>query len=100
MANDTLFDGGNNQSKPDKTEKKKQSSSEVAARYKISPLSLTIFQNDDGYYNAQLQRTYPKDDSGEEFGYTDSLRPRDLRKAARLLQKAADDLEGFEIQSD
>lgn len=99
MAQDTIFDGDSNQGKPSGNAKEKEKSSDVAGRYKISPLSLTIFQNDDGYYNAQLQRTYPKDDSGEEFGYTDSLRPRDLRKAARLLEKAADDLQGFEVQN-
>lgn len=74
--------------------------SRIIKRYKIPPLSLSIFERErdgDTFHTAQLQRAYTQDD-GESFQYTDSLRPRDLRKAARLLEVAADDLEGLEIQ--
>lgn len=74
---------------------------EVAARYKLSPLTLTVFkrENDSGtFYEANMQRTYTRD-NGENFEYTNSLRPRDLRKAARLYEKAADDLQGFMVDS-
>jgi len=76
--------------------------SEIAARYKASPLTLTVFEReyDDGgkSHQCQLQRTYPKDDDGNEFGYTPSMRPRDLRKAARLLKKAADDFDQVRVE--
>jgi hypothetical protein len=79
-------------------EDKGSTKSRVVGRYKISPLTLTVFRREvDGtvYHEANLQRTYPKDDEGSEFGYTSSMRPRDLRKAGRLFEKAADDLQGF-----
>lgn len=78
---------------------KANSDSEVVGRFRASPLTLTVFKrtNDNGeFYSYQLQRTYPKDDNGENFGYTTSLRPRDLRKAARLFEAAADKVDGLE----
>lgn len=93
-----IFDGEEN-----REEQKNEggSASEPVGRYRISPLTLTVFRREvDGntYHEVNLQRTYPKDDEGESFGYTSSMRPRDLRKAARLFERAADDLEGFEKQ--
>jgi len=81
-----------------KSEEQGSGGSEVVGRYKISPLTLTVFKREvDGnvYHETNLQRTYPKDDTGESFGYTESMRPRDLRKAGRLFEKAADDLQNF-----
>jgi hypothetical protein len=96
-SGDTIFGGEENQA--EQKSKESGSESEVVGRYKISPLKLTVFKREvDGnvYHETNLQRTYPKDDEGEEFGYTGSMRPRDLRKAGRLFEKAADDLQGFE----
>ncbi len=96
-AGDTVFDG------EEKSEEQESegSESEVVGRYKISPLTLTVFEREvDGtvYHEVNLQRTYPKDDEASEFGYTESMRPRDLRKAGRLFEKAADDLQGFTME--
>jgi hypothetical protein len=98
---DVLFDGDENVDKPEGQEEKEQgqSGSEVEGKYKISPLTLTVFkretENGNVFRNYNLQRTYPKDDEGESFGYTESLRPRDLRKASRLFELAADDIQGL-----
>lgn len=94
-AGDTIFDSEENQ------EESKTRDSEPVARYKISPLTLTVFRREvDGnvFHETSLQRTYPKDEEAEEFGYTDSLRPRDLRKAGELFRKAANDLQEFELE--
>ena len=98
---DVLF-GGDDVDKPEEQKEEKDragNDSVVEGRYRISPLTLTVFkrttENNGVFRNYQLQRTYPKDDEGEEFGYTESLRPRDLRKAARLFEKAADDIQGL-----
>lgn len=75
--------------------------SEVAARYKASPLTLTVFERetDNGtFHNCQMQRVYTKDD-GDSWEYTESLRPQDLRKAARLMQKAADDFDNVRVET-
>jgi hypothetical protein len=101
---DVLFDGDENVDKPEGQKEKEQgqSGSEVEGKYKISPLTLTVFKREteggNVFRNYQLQRTYPKDDEGSEFGYTESLRPRDLRKASRLFEMAADDIQGLEKQ--
>lgn len=74
--------------------------SRIVRRYRLPPLSVTVFERDhDGtaFRDFSLQRAYPKDDDGEEFGYTTTLRPRDLRKAARLLQAVADRHEGLKV---
>jgi len=79
----------------------KNNDSSVEARYTASPLTLTVFKRETGngvFRNFNLQRTYPKDDRGESFGHTSSLRPRDLRKAASLLRSAADDIEGVSVE--
>ena len=76
---------------------------EVEARYRLSPLTLTVFKRENNgsvFRNYNLQRTYAKDDDGDEFGHTESLRPRDLRKAGRLLVRAADDVEGLEVDTE
>jgi len=102
MSQDTIFDGENEDegvpagsgSKPGK----EKQDSVVEVKYRISPLTLTVFkrETENGTFrNYNLQRTYPKDDEGEEFGYTESLRPRDLRKAGRLFELAADDIQGL-----
>jgi len=95
-SGDKIFDG---EAKSEQTNQESEGSgSEVVGRYKISPLTLTVFKREvDGnvYHETNLQRTYPKDDTGESFGYTESMRPRDLRKAGRLFEKAADDLQNF-----
>jgi len=88
---DSTDDGAESPAKP-------ENDSQVEGRYRLSPLTLTVFrrENDNGVFrNYNLQRTYPKDSDGEEqeFGYTESLRPRDLRKAARLFEYAADDVQ-------
>ena len=105
MADEPLYDqsqkNNNSNQKPTKN-KKQQSNSEVEARIKISPLTLTIFkrQTENGTFrNMQLQRAYTKDD-GENFDYTNQLRPRDLRKASRLLEKAADQLQGLKTETE
>lgn len=72
--------------------------SDVIARVKASPLSVTIFENENGYRNFELQRTYTQDD-GDSFQYTNSLRPQDLRKAARLLEEAADLQEDISVDT-
>jgi len=92
---DVLF-GEEDADKPE--EKTDGNESVVEGRYRISPLTLTVFkrETENGTFrNYQLQRTYPKDDEGSEFGYTESLRPRDLRKASRLYEMAADDIQGL-----
>jgi len=106
MTEDVLFEQGSDVSAESdvKSENEKQSSeSVVEGRYRISPLTLTVFRRETGngsvFRNFQLQRTYSKDDEGSEFGYTESLRPRDLRKAARLLELAADDVQGLRKES-
>lgn len=91
-----IFDGEDEQ--PEQKPEEERETSKVKARYKISPLTLTVFQNQNGYYQTQLQRTYTRDD-GDTFEYTESLRPQDLRKAARLMEKAADDLQGLKVQN-
>ena len=98
---DVLFgqEEGKTDENPIKEDQDTDSGSEVVARYKLSPLTLTVFENQNGFYNLQLQRTYPKDDDGNDFGYTNSIRPRDLRKAARLMEKAADDLQELEVKT-
>lgn len=103
MSETNLFDGEDGQDAQfeNQGQKKGEQDSVVAARYRISPLSLTVFkrENDSGvFYNLQLQRKYTVDD-GYSFEYTEGLRPRDLRKASRLLDKAADDLQGLEVTS-
>lgn len=98
QSEDVLLDGSDTQ-KPEKT----KSDVEVAARFKISPVTLTVFKRkyEDGnfQYWTNLQRAYTKND-GDSFQYTESLRPRDLRKASRLLEKAADKLQGFTVDND
>lgn len=100
MAEDVLFD--QDQDQDTENQNSSNSNSVVEARYKISPLSLTVFKRKTGngniFRNYNLQRTYPEDEEGSSFGHTESLRPRDLRKAARLLQKAADDVQGLQTQ--
>jgi len=89
---DTLF---GNEDKPEQ----KKNDSEVAGRYKLSPVYLTVFkrENDHGtFFEFNLQRAYPKDEQANEFGYTNNMRPQDLRKASRLLERAADDIQGLE----
>jgi hypothetical protein len=101
MSTDTLFDGEEQEDSVPKPTDESKSDVEVAARYKLSPITLTVFkrENDSGtFYEANIQRAYTRD-NGESFEYTGSLRPRDLRKASRLYEKAADDLQGFEVQS-
>ena len=91
MAEKELWNSDNN--KQQKTSKNKDRSPE--ARIKMSPLSLSIFKNEteNGTFRSiKLQRTYTEDD-GQNFKHTDSLRPRDLRKASRLFEKCADELE-------
>jgi hypothetical protein len=91
--------GNDASSQNQKDQDESSSDSSVAARYKASPLSLTVFKREnDGntFYNCNLQRTYTTDD-GDSWEYTDSLRPRDLRKAARLLVKAADDFDDVRV---
>jgi len=100
--NETLFDS-DDQSVPAESgeNQEKERSSEVEARYRISPLSLTVFkrETENGVFrNFNLQRAYTQDD-GETFDHTESLRPRDLRKAARLLQRAADDIQGLSVEA-
>jgi len=94
---ETLFPDDEDENQEQKQDEQK-SSSDVAARYKASPLTLTVFRNDSGFHNLQLQRTYTRDD-GDTFEHTQSLRKQDLRKAARLLQKAADDLQKIEVET-
>jgi len=101
---DVLFGDDADKTQEQEKEEKDQTGNEsvVEGRYRISPLTLTVFRREieSGavFRNYQLQRTYPKDDDGEEFGYTESLRPRDLRKASRLYEMAADDIQGLEKQ--
>ena len=100
---DVLFSGDEElgAESPIQNQEEKSSESEVEGRYRISPLTLTVFkrETDSGVFrNFQLQRTYTTDD-GDSFDYTDSLRPRDLRKAARLFELAADDVQGLKRQS-
>lgn len=93
--------GNDSSSQNQKDQDESSSDSSVAAWYKASPLSLTVFKREtDGntFYNCQLQRSYTTD-NGDSFEYTDSLRPRDLRKAARLLQKAADDFDDVRVET-
>lgn len=95
MAEDVLFDG--TEDSPAESGQNQAQEAEVEGRYRMSPLTLTVFRRDteDGTFrNFQLQRAYTRDD-GDSFDYTDSLRPRDLRKAARLLEMAADDVQGL-----
>jgi len=69
-------------------------------RLRLRPLVLTIFKREtsDGSVlrYCQLERVYTPDD-GESFEYTTSLRQQDLRKAAALLNAAANHLDGFTI---
>jgi len=96
----TLFETEEKQVSAESDEKlvQKSSSGELEGRYRISPLTLSVFrrETENGVFrNFQLQRAFTRDD-GESFDYTSSLRPRDLRKASRLLELAADDIEGLE----
>lgn len=110
MTDDVLFDGSELDDPVDQTTDQEKSvksedednslnkeSTVVEGRYRISPLTLTVFKKrteaGNVFRNYQLQRTYPKDENGDSFGYTESLRPRDLRKAARLFELAADDIQ-------
>jgi hypothetical protein len=98
MSQDTIFDGEDSVPAESGSKPGEEKESVVEGRYRISPLTLTVFkrETENGTFrNYNLQRTYPKDDSGDEFGYTESLRPRDLRKAARLFELAADDIQGL-----
>lgn len=109
MTEDVIFDGSSQENqgsiqepdpKPEEAKQEKPESS-VEARLRLSPLSLTVFRRDTDngvMRNLQLQRVYTRDD-GDSFEYTSSLRPRDLRKAARLLVLAADKLDGIEVSS-
>lgn len=94
---DVLLDGSDTEKPVEKNDVS------VAARFKISPVTLTVFSREyeDGgtQYWTNLQRAYTEDD-GENFEYTNSLRPQDLRKASRLLEKAADQLQGFTVDTD
>jgi hypothetical protein len=101
MSDENQIFGNDSSSQNQQNQDESSSDSSVVARYKASPLSLTVFkrENDGGtFYNCNLQRTYTTDD-GDSWEYTDSLRPRDLRKAARLLQKAADDFEDVRVET-
>lgn len=74
--------------------------SDVYGRFRLSPLVLTVFERETEhgtFYDAQIQRVYTEDD-GETFEYTESLRGRDMRKAARLFQVAADVVEGLDVR--
>jgi len=99
QGEDVLLDGSDTEN----PEKKEKPDVEVAARFKISPVTLTVFSREyeDGgtQYWTNLQRAYTEDD-GDNFEYTNSLRPQDLRKASRLLEKAADQLQGFTVDTD
>jgi hypothetical protein len=98
-SGDTIYGDTENQENKENTDQ--GSDSEPVARYKISPLTLTVFERKiDGniFHETSLQRAYPKDDNGDEFGFTNSLRPRDLRKASELFRKAANDLQQFSLQ--
>jgi hypothetical protein len=70
-------------------------------RLRLSPLVLTVFKHEtsDGAVlrHCELQRVYTPDD-GESFQYTSSLRLHDLRKAAALLNVAANRLNEFAIE--
>lgn len=97
-SEDVLFDGS---AESGENQEKQKTESMVQDRYKISPLTLTVFKRDteSGVFRSfQLQRVYPKDDEGDDFGYTDSLRTRDLRKAARLFELAADEVQGLGVK--
>lgn len=92
---DKIFDGKKNDSVEDA---KPVGGSEPEGRYKLSPLTLTVFkrETENGVFrNYQLQRAFTRDD-GDSFEYTTSLRKQDLRKAARLFEMAADDVQGLE----
>jgi len=100
MANTSKQEKVGGVSKPAKPKKQgKEDGSSVEMRFKNSPLSLTVFRQEletgDTIRNLQLQRVYTTDD-GDSFQYTNSLRPKDLRKAARLLELAADDMENIQ----
>lgn len=86
-------------SKPEGKNDKGKKGGEIEMRYKSSPLNLSVFRQEletgNVVRNLQLQRVYTTDD-GDSFQYTNSLRPQDLRKAARLLELAADEIEGVE----
>ena len=105
MAENQIFGNDDSTDTTPKQQEKQTDNSEFAGRYRISPLTLAVFKrtNDSGeFYNFQLQRTYVNDPEKEnpgdgDFDYTDSMRPRDLRKAARLFQKAADDIQELEF---
>jgi len=103
MTDTPQFDNsGNAQNQsPSGGQTQSDSDSEVAARYKANPLTLTVFKRDvDGntFHNCQIQRAYTTDD-GDSYDYTDSLRPQDLRKAARLLREAADDFDQIRMET-
>jgi hypothetical protein len=88
---DDGLSAGSDQAKPEE----KNDDFELEARYRDSPITLTVFKREsDGYVNRNfnLQRTYPKDEEGNDFGHTNSLRGRDLLKAAGLLRRAYRDL--------
>jgi len=90
---------GQNQEKEGKSPVQDDSSSELVGRYKASPVSLSIFkrETDNGtFHQAVPQRVYTEDD-GDSFDYTKTFRPRDLRKLARLAEKAADDFDQVEF---
>ncbi|WP_049996377.1 hypothetical protein [Halococcus sediminicola] len=103
MTEDTVFDGSANAQNqtPQGGQSQSGSDSEVAARYKANPLTLTVFKrkvDDNTFHNCQIQRAYTPDD-GDTWKYTDSLRPQDLRKAARLMEKAADDFDQVRVET-
>lgn len=104
MSEDVLFDGENDTGPAESGVKSGEGNAEVKVegRFKISPVSLTVFSREyeDGGKQvwANLQRVYTEDD-GDSFDYTDSLRPRDWRKASKLLSKAADKVQGFTVDT-
>lgn len=103
MTDNVIHDGSANAQNqaPNGGQAQSSSDSEVAARFKANPLTLTVFKREvDGntFHNCQIQRAYTPDD-GESWKYTDSLRPQDLRKAARLMEKAADDFDNVRVET-
>jgi len=56
-----------------------------AAKFRIGYVTATVWQNDNGFYNTELARTY-KD--GGDYKETSSLGHGDLLNAAKVLERA------------
>lgn len=98
---ETIFGGDNSQNQQNSTSHptpgaEEESGNQPYAKYRDSPLVLTIWEDSDqqgnSYFKAQLQQVYVKErnEQGEatDFGQTDNIDLKHADRAAELMKRA------------